>query len=400
LTRSRFSIAVILVAGLVAGGIVSNASAAPAGLAGVRSTRVVQDGRRLRWTINLVHGFSRHGIASRARGVCLLLEARRSDAVIKSVCLAAGHGRGLSLVRASWHRGTAGAARPLPATVTRSGSDRVTASFTPTALGVPYRSLRWQELSTATGDGCVTASGLRRAACAVFFPARRHPLVALHTPRLAGCTTAGPSSIYSGPTNTREIALTFDDGPWGDPPTMDFVDELKRLDAVGTFFEIGDQLGQYDPTGSVERAMLADGDMIGDHTWTHPNMEALPVAAQTSELELTADAIRSRTGFTPCLWRPPYGTADPSLVSLARGLGFLTVYWNDDTRDWALPGTSAIVSTALSEASNGGIIIMHFGGGPREETLAALPEIVSALRARGYRFVNLVQLLGLHEIWR
>jgi peptidoglycan/xylan/chitin deacetylase (PgdA/CDA1 family) len=398
--RSRSPIAAVLVAGLVLGGVVSNASAASAGLAGVRSTRVVQNGRRLQWTINLVHGFSHDGIASRARGVCLLLEARQSQAVVKSVCLAAGHGRGLSLVRASWHRGTAAAPRPLRGIVTRSGSDRVTASFTPTALGVPYRSLRWQVLSTATGPGCVTASGVRRPACAVFFPSRRHPLAVLHTPRLAGCTTAGPSSIYSGPTNTRDIALTFDDGPWGDPPTIDFVNELKRLDAVGTFFEIGDQLSEYDPTGSVERAMLANGDMIGDHTWTHPNMEALPVAAQTSELELTADAIRGRTGFTPCLWRPPYGTADPSLASLARGLGFLTVYWNDDTRDWALPGTSAIVSTALSEASNGGIIIMHFGGGPREETLAALPDIVTALRARGYRFVNLVQLLGLHEIWR
>jgi peptidoglycan/xylan/chitin deacetylase (PgdA/CDA1 family) len=181
---------------------------------------------------------------------------------------------------------------------------------------------------------------------------------------------------------------------------MVFVDELQQLGAVGTFFEIGDQLSTYDPTGAAQRAMLADGDMIGDHTWTHPDMEVLAPAQQTSELELTADAIHHATGFTPCLWRPPYGTVDPALESLARNLGFLTVYWNDDTRDWSLPGTSAIVSTALSEARNGGIILMHFGGGPRSETIDALPAIVGALRARRYHFVNVAQLLGLREIWR
>jgi peptidoglycan/xylan/chitin deacetylase (PgdA/CDA1 family) len=54
----------------------------------------------------------------------------------------------------------------------------------------------------------------------------------------------------------------------------------------------------------------------------------------------------------------------------------------------------------LKEAQNGGITEMHFGGGPREETLQALPQIVADLKARGYRFVNLVQMLGLREIWR
>jgi peptidoglycan/xylan/chitin deacetylase (PgdA/CDA1 family) len=389
-----------LIAGVVSGALATDAVAATGGLAGVHSSRLVQDGRQLRWTVTFVHGFSRRGIASRARQACLLLEHRGSRAVVQSVCLSIDARRGLSLVRAPWRDGAAGTAQPLAGRVTRSGADAVTASFTPAALGLAYRSLRWQVLSTATGHGCAATPGARHFACTDLYPKGRHPLAALHTPVLAGCVPAGPSIIYGGSPNVHDVALTFDDGPWWQPPTMDFVDELKRLDAVGTFFEIGDQISTYDPTGAAERAMLADGDMIGDHTWTHPNMEALPPERQTSELQLTADAIRHATGFTPCLWRPPYGTVDGQLESLARNLGFLTIYWNDDPRDWALPGTSAIVDTALREASNGGIIEMHFGGGPRTETLDALPEIVSALRARGYRFVNLAQMLGLRDIWR
>jgi peptidoglycan/xylan/chitin deacetylase (PgdA/CDA1 family) len=146
--------------------------------------------------------------------------------------------------------------------------------------------------------------------------------------------------------------------------------------------------------------MLADGDMIGNHTWTHPEMTTLSPAQQTTELEQTNEAIHHATGFTPCLWRPPYGATSPALEALARGLGMNTIMWNIDPRDWALPGTSAIVATVLKEAQNGGITEMHFGGGPREETLQALPQIVSDLKARGYRFVNLVQMLGLREIWR
>ncbi|MGH2871977.1 MAG: polysaccharide deacetylase family protein, partial [Solirubrobacteraceae bacterium] len=157
---------------------------------------------------------------------------------------------------------------------------------------------------------------------------------------------------------------------------------------------------EYDPTGAIERRMLADGDMIGDHTWTHPSMPGLSPAQQTSQLELTADAIRRATGFTPCLWRPPYGALSPELDALTWHLGFQTIYWDIDPRDWSLPGVGAIEQTVLDNAVNGGIVEMHFGGGPRYETLDALPTIIDTLRRRGYTFVNLAQMLGLRMIYR
>jgi peptidoglycan/xylan/chitin deacetylase (PgdA/CDA1 family) len=220
------------------------------------------------------------------------------------------------------------------------------------------------------------------------------------TPRLVGCIARGHSVVHGGSSQVHDIALTFDDGPWYEPPTIDFVKLLAREQVPATFFEIGRQISGYDPTGSVERAMLAAGDMIGDHTWDHPNMAVLGAAQQRSELERTVAAIRRATGFTPCLWRPPYGDISPELVSLARSLGLLTILWNIDPRDWALPGVNAIVDNVTANAHNGGIVEEHFGGGPRYETLAALPREIAALRARGYRFVTVAQLLGLRMVYR
>ena len=81
---------------------------------------------------------------------------------------------------------------------------------------------------------------------------------------------SGPAFVTSGPTTGREIALTFDDGPWYDTPQ--FLDILERYHVPATFFEIGEEISTYGEGGAIERRMLADGDMVGDHTWSHPDV--------------------------------------------------------------------------------------------------------------------------------
>ena len=145
--------------------------------------------------------------------------------------------------------------------------------------------------------------------------------------------------------------------------------------------------------------MLADGDMIGDHTWTHPDVAGAGTFART-QIEQTAAAIRAATGFTPCLFRAPYGDTSLALISEVRSLGFTTIQWDIDPRDWALPGVGEIETNVLANARPGGIVEMHDGGGNRSETLAALPTIIATLRARGYTFVTVTQLLGQSLIYR
>jgi peptidoglycan/xylan/chitin deacetylase (PgdA/CDA1 family) len=87
------------------------------------------------------------------------------------------------------------------------------------------------------------------------------------------------------------------------------------------------------------------------------------------------------------------------LISEARSQGMNTIQWDVDPTDWSTPGTGAIYSRIVSQTRPGSIILMHDGGGPRGQTLAALPRIINTLRARGYRFATVPQLLGLEPVF-
>jgi peptidoglycan/xylan/chitin deacetylase (PgdA/CDA1 family) len=371
----------------------------------VRSASLRQQGLVLRFDVTLAQRFSPAGLAASGRTLCLLIEAPHAAVVEQQLCLAPARGRHgqAHLELAAVHGPRVGPERAIDAAISRPSAFSLLVSFTPTQLGRRYRSLRWQVRSALTPTACARAQtpASGRADCPVILYPSRPAFAHLHIPRLVGCAPGGGSTpVFSGPADRREIALTFDDGPWPDPPSIDFVRLLHRYRVPATFFEIGDQISEYDPHGAVERLMLKDGDMIGDHTWTHPDMVALSPAQQRFQLKATANAIRHATGFEPCLWRPPYGDISPQLDLLARSLGFRTIYWDIDPRDWSLPGTVAIETTVIDNAHNGGIVEMHFGGGPRYETLAALPDIIQTLRRRGYRFVNLATMLGLRLIYR
>jgi peptidoglycan/xylan/chitin deacetylase (PgdA/CDA1 family) len=315
-----------------------------------------------------------------------------------------GHSRKLRLAYAKVSASVAGPEQVVSGNVeVRTGSSltsgsSLTADFLPAAIDQVYRPIRWQVISEVRSAVC--AHPLAGGRCAALFPAKP-TLLRLHTPVLLGCVASGPSLVYSGSPSRREIALTFDDGPWTDPPTAQFLAVLEREHVPATFFEIGRQVPSYDPTGALERRMLADGDMIGDHTWSHLDLAKLRARQQRAQLLDAAAAIKRATrGFTPCLWRPPYGDITPSLVSLARSLGFLTIMWDVDPRDWALPGVGAIYSNVVGHAHNGAIVVQHVGGGPRFQTLAALPREIEALKGRGYQFVTVAQLLGLQLLYR
>jgi peptidoglycan-N-acetylglucosamine deacetylase len=137
--------------------------------------------------------------------------------------------------------------------------------------------------------------------------------------------------------------------------------------------------------------------VLGDHTFTHPDLTR--TGQVRSQLHATIAAIRSLTGYTPCVFRPPYGAYDQATVNTARSLGLATVLWNVDPSDYLLPGTRAIEQRVLAQVQPGSIILSHDGGGPRGQTLAAYPSIIAALRARGYRIVTIPQLLGFRPVY-
>jgi len=212
--------------------------------------------------------------------------------------------------------------------------------------------------------------------------------------RPIGCVRRGPAVAYTHGPRRKEVALSFDDGPY--PLTPSFVRMLRSNGAVATFFMIGEQV-----TARYEIALreeLRNGDALGDHTYTHPDL--VSAGGVRSQLQRTIDAIRGLSGYTPCVFRPPYGDYDGSVLQTASSLGLATIMWEVDPSDYTLPGVAAIEQRVLAQVRPGAIVLSHDGGGPRGQTLAAYPHIIRALRARGYRFVTVPELLGFHTIYR
>jgi peptidoglycan/xylan/chitin deacetylase (PgdA/CDA1 family) len=195
--------------------------------------------------------------------------------------------------------------------------------------------------------------------------------------------------FYHGNTLLPEVALTFDDGP-NPPYTSQILAILRNNQIKASFFCVGGNAQKYPYLVKQE---YQQGHIIGNHTWSHPYMPNLSPASITWQFTTTSHMLEHITGIYPTFFRPPYGAYSQPTLQYANEHGMSVFLWNDDPQDWARPGVQTIVYRALSEASNGGIILLHDGGGDRSQTVAALPLIIDALRARGYSFVTLKQLV-------
>ncbi len=227
-----------------------------------------------------------------------------------------------------------------------------------------------------------------RAATPPLTPAERAAATVEAEENAIDSVLAYTPAVRSGGSHGNEVALTFDDGPG--PYTQQLVATLDKLGVRATFFAIGDQ-EQYFSAGTV--AEVKSGDVIGDHTETHPMMATLSPHDQYEELFDQMAQIEVVGGRRPRLFRPPYGSFNATTFRELHHLRLLMILWSVDTSDYTLPGVSAIVRTALAGAKPGAIILMHDAGGNRAETIAALPAIVKGLRKRGLHPVTVPQLL-------
>jgi len=203
----------------------------------------------------------------------------------------------------------------------------------------------------------------------------------------------------------KKIALSFDDGP--DPEwTPKILDVLQEKHATATFFVIGESAAQ---EADIVKREYAQGNEIGNHTFTHPDFETASSAQIQLELNLTELFLDSRLGVKTTLFRPPYGIDhEPETATefrnlpTAQDLGYIIVGAKIDPHDWgeldggAPPPVETIVQRVMSDvkANRGNIVLMHDGGGNRSHTVAALPQVIDQIRAAGYQLVSVSDLLG------
>jgi len=194
--------------------------------------------------------------------------------------------------------------------------------------------------------------------------------------------------VTSGGGRKREVALTFDDGPG--PYTPQVLRTLKRLHAPATFFEVG-FLERWFHASTTQA--ISDGNVIGDHTESHPKLGLLPRPEQRTQIVSQAEWLHKLGAPRPRLFRPPFGSFDSRTFRVLRHNRMLMVLWSVDTNDYRQPGVKVIVRRALQGAKPGAIILMHDGGGARSQTVAAVPEIVRKLRKRHFQLVTVPQLM-------
>ena len=218
--------------------------------------------------------------------------------------------------------------------------------------------------------------------------ASAHPLEGTGTPR--GCDVTGKQPRYEhGPRTERLVALTIDDGP--ERNTARFLAILDREGVRVTFFPTAGQIA--DRAGLVRR-QLARGHMVGNHTFTHSTVDGGGPQAEW-EIDRATEAIRSATGFVPCLFRAPSGAESEALRSLVQARGMITISADVDSFDWQVDIDAATIrQRVLSQTRPGSIVLLH-DDAASDSTLRALPGIIDGLRSRGYRFVTVPALLGI-----
>jgi cellulose synthase/poly-beta-1,6-N-acetylglucosamine synthase-like glycosyltransferase/peptidoglycan/xylan/chitin deacetylase (PgdA/CDA1 family)/spore germination protein YaaH len=217
-----------------------------------------------------------------------------------------------------------------------------------------------------------------------------------------------PYTISQYGYHPKQVAITFDDGP--DPTwTPKILDILKQYNVKGTFFMIGEEAQD---NVSVMKRVFREGHEIGNHTFTHPDISEISERQLDLQLNGTERLFAAELGVQPVYFRPPYSidqepdTNDQAApVDHIQHLGYVIVGNKIDTNDWdehPRKTPQEIIDSVFEQITlantktwmRGSIILMHDGGGDRKPTVDALPELIKALRARGYEIVPVSQLIG------
>ncbi|GGJ72067.1 bifunctional polysaccharide deacetylase/glycosyltransferase family 2 protein [Streptomyces brasiliensis] len=206
------------------------------------------------------------------------------------------------------------------------------------------------------------------------------------------------TSPHTAQVKARTIALTFDDGP--DPVwTPRILDVLRRNHVHATFFVVGTQVVDHP---ELVRRIIADGNQIGIHTFTHPDLSNLAPWHRSLELHETQLAVAGAAGVTTALLRPPFSSknealddADWSVLTQADAAGYVTVLTTQDAQDWRRPGVKHVLANATPHGHAGQILLMHDSGGDRSQTVAALESLIPRLKAQGFTFTTVSDAVGM-----
>jgi peptidoglycan/xylan/chitin deacetylase (PgdA/CDA1 family) len=200
-------------------------------------------------------------------------------------------------------------------------------------------------------------------------------------------------TFASGVRGSKQIALTYDDGP-NDPHTLKLLDVLAKHSVRATFFMIGRHVQQ---RPDIARAVAQAGHAVGNHTFTHPLLIFKSAAQTLTELVDCRSALQDTIGEHSNLFRPPFGGRRPATLRIARSLGMETVMWNVTGYDWNAPPAAVIERKVTRQMRGGDVILLHDGGhgamgADRGQTVIATDNLIRRYKDEGYEFVTVEEM--------
>ncbi|WP_242290527.1 peptidoglycan-N-acetylglucosamine deacetylase [Bacillus cereus group sp. BfR-BA-01496] len=191
---------------------------------------------------------------------------------------------------------------------------------------------------------------------------------------------------FSGPYNKAEVALTFDDGPDSEF-TPKILDKLKQHNVKATFFLLGENAEKFP---NVVKRIANEGHVIGNHTYSHPNLAKVNDAEYRNQIIKTEEILKRLAGYAPKFIRPPYGEILENQLNWATEQNFMIVQWSVDTVDWKGVSADTITNNVLGNSFPGSVILQHSTpGGHLQGSVDALDKIIPQLKTKGARFVTL-----------
>ncbi len=192
--------------------------------------------------------------------------------------------------------------------------------------------------------------------------------------------------IYCVGRDDNKIAISFDCA-WGVDYTDEILKNLKDGNVRATFFTVQFWAEKYP---DYLKKIAEAGHEVGTHSATHSYMSKLSETEIRSELESSSAAIERAIGKRPELFRPPYGDYDDLLIDTTHAAGLYPIQWDVDSLDWKDLSAADIASRVVARVKSGSIILCHNNG---LHTAEALPIIIGTLRAQGYEFVPIGELI-------
>jgi peptidoglycan-N-acetylglucosamine deacetylase len=196
-----------------------------------------------------------------------------------------------------------------------------------------------------------------------------------------------PGCLRRGPTTSRRVALTFDDGP--DEHTERYLDLLDDLGVPATFFLCGERI---DANPELGREYVRRGHQTAGHGYDHTRFTALDRRALLDQCMRTDRALGGRLTGRPWV-RPPHGALDARSCATLLAAGYTIAMWSLDARDYDDRDPASIAARCAPDRVRAGDVLLFHEG--QQWTLDAIPRIVGALHAAGYECVTMHDLFAI-----